>query len=974
MRAMPTVRSVLQRRRRRLINRRRLSRAARLGVVLMAMATIALGVAAAGVGRLYLELSGQVPAVEDIQAFFDEGEQAAFRPSEIVDREGRALFLLQHPAAAEAEWVGLREESPVRAPDHLVLAILMRQDQTFLQREGALPGGAWSRLLSDLLRLEGADWQPSIGEQLVEATLLPAEDYGPGSLRRDFRLLLLVERLAERYDKDQLLTWYLNSADFGHFNYGVDSAALAYFGKHADGLTLGESAVLAALPGQAERILASPTRVRQAQREVLAALVQSGEISERKAREARSQPLMIDWQDTRSQVERSAVGEYVLAELETRLGRGFRQRGGLTVVTTLDADLQRQASCVIATEMARLSGGDPTASLPAADGSPCLAAGLLPPLRPGLTGVDYGLTDGLAIVLDPAQGELLALAGSTRSLGAPDLLDERPLGEAVQPFLYLTAFSRGFSPGTMVLDLPLEDISDGGLTQGDLARFHGPVRMRTALVGGFRAAAARTVQLAGRENVLRTLREFNLLPRRGAPEVQKIAEGGMARSPIELVTAYGVVANRGLMVGSGNGRLEATTIREVTDRFGRPIYQYQPDTRVVLGDGLAYLLLDVLGQEAGNEGPFANAGSLLADRPSGLVTAEVEGSGDWAIGLTPRRVVGLWLGSPGGGAEEDLSPQDGALPILKAIMRYATRDLAPAAWEQPAQVVEVDVCDPSGLLPTEYCPRVVRELYLQGTEPSAFDSLYQPFAVNKETGKLATLETPLEDVEERVYLVPPPEAAAWAEKAGLERPPDEYDAVPAEGPASSQVRIASPSDFEIVAGEVALRGNAHPQLLASYRLQYGRGLNPRRWTQIGETRDRRVWDGVLGRWETADLSGLFTVQLLAVLEDGALLTDSVTLTVDNSAPDVELLAPVPGARLHEGEGKQLAVEVRAVDNVSIESVEVFLDGHRLATLENAPYLLRSALPSAGAHELYAVAIDAAGNETRTSALTFEVTP
>jgi len=91
-----------------------------------------------------------------------------------------------------------------------------------------------------------------------------------------------------------------------------------------------------------------------------------------------------------------------------------------------------------------MQGGEATTVLPAADASPCVAASLLPPLRPGDSGLDHGI-DGIALlVLDPATGEVLALNGPAGR--------RRAAGTALAPLIYLSAFARGYAPATMIVD------------------------------------------------------------------------------------------------------------------------------------------------------------------------------------------------------------------------------------------------------------------------------------------------------------------------------------------------------------------------------------------------------------------------------------------------------------------------------------------------------------------------------------------
>lgn len=961
MRSMLSLKSIILRRRSREMRGGGLSIAAKVAAVGIVLLTALLGAAGMGIGRLYLEVTRQVPAVEDIEAFFDAEEAEGFQASVVEDRSGRWLFSLSHPSASERKWVGLTEEDPVTAPDHLVQSLLVSQDPTFWQNAGYLPAELIGDLSRDLLQGQGGRRERTVTEQLVAATLLPVEDYRSEELRQDFRLALLAERLTERFDKAEILTWYLNAAHFGQFTYGVDTAALAYFGKHADGLSVAESATLAALAGR--RTEAAPTAVwlKEERDRILEALAEQGAISRRRSRLAREEPLGLREGALETSEAFGSWRPVLLRQVAATLGADYALRGGLTIRASLDQDLQRQAECALRAQADRLAARGAAANGPARDGSPCLAAGLLPPIRPGRS-LEGAAIAGSVLVLDPSSGEILALAGDQP-------LAAQPVGSAIHPFLYLSAFSRGFSPGTMVLDLPLDTpMAEPVRAPTDLEQYHGPVRMRTALLGRFKGAAARTLDLAGRENVLRTLRELGVLSAGDETTEADLVEGLLRRSTVDLAAAYGIVANEGVKVGAGNGALEPTALRRIEDRFGREVHGYEPSSRVVLSEGLAHLLLDVLTDSAARE--------QLAGRPidfdpgllAGLSASGAPGKGSWAVGFSPDRVTAVWL-QVKGIPEAELAPEAGAVPISSAVLQYASRELSPAGWSRPAQVVEVEVCDPSGLLPTEHCPQIVTELYLQGTEPTAFDNLYQPFEINRETGQLATLQTPLGLVEERVYMIPPPEASEWADAVGLDQPPTEYDTLAAEEPGHPNVRIASPAGFEVLRGEVWLRGEAHAEDQDYFRLQFGEGLNPSRWTQIGEDSEQRVESGRLAQWDTGALSGLYTVQLVVVLEGGGLLTDSVAVTVDNQAPGARLVRPASGERLA---GDSLALEASASDSVGVDRVLFYLDGEQVGTADRPPYVLTLPLPERGEHEVHVAARDTAGNLAESEPVRFFV--
>ena len=152
--------------------------------MLLALVPIVLGGASLAVSRLYLELTYQVPAVEDITAFFDDD---GLIPSVVVDRKGEVITSLSNPAANERRWVGLADQAPIPASDLLVESLVAEQDPTFWDNPGYLPAQTMTAMISDVLAGGAQGRSLTITEQLVETTLLPVDRYPAGSLRRDFR-------------------------------------------------------------------------------------------------------------------------------------------------------------------------------------------------------------------------------------------------------------------------------------------------------------------------------------------------------------------------------------------------------------------------------------------------------------------------------------------------------------------------------------------------------------------------------------------------------------------------------------------------------------------------------------------------------------------------------------------------------------------------------------------------------------------
>jgi hypothetical protein len=281
-------------------------------------------------------------------------------------------------------------------------------------------------------------------------------------------------------------------------------------------------------------------------------------------------------------------------------------------------------------------------------------------------------------------------------------------------------------------------------------------------------------------------------------------------------------------------------------------------------------------------------------------------------------------------------------------MQYASQDSSPEGWPVPAGINIISVCDPSGLIPSADCPNVVDEVFMAGNEPTQTDTLYQRLQINRETGQLATVHTQSELIEERVYLIVPPEAIEWARHAGLPIPPDSYDVITNDLSTTPNAEISSPEMFAYVRDTVPVTGTAIGDEFNFYRLQVGPGLNPRKWLQIGDEISTPV---------TA-------IQLLVVDKEQHVETRTIQVTVDNQPPEVEIIYPSESLEFIDQEDS-ITIQVNIIENIAIDSVDFYINNKAIHTLRQPPFSIPwQAKP--GKHTLRVVAIDRAGNEGRTT--------
>lgn len=956
---MPEVPDILRTRHRREMPARR-SPWGKLGLGCAILLSLLVSLAGLILGFLYIDLTQDLPSLDALPSLLEPPDGLLLQPTRIYDRSGEhPLFSFENPAAQGREYITLDRSQPNFIPASLISATLATADPDFWVHPG---------FHLDNLR---EDETPTLAMRLVSDLLLWNE---PPGWRRAFRERLLANQITAHYGRERVLTWYLNSVNYGRLAFGADAASRVYFGKPAAKLTLAEAATLAAV-AQAPALnpLDTPSVSIDRQRIVLQTMLAKGFISAEQALQAEGESLVFQPPILVQDNPAPAFIRLVLGQLASRYHLERLERGGYRLITSLDYDLQMQAGCALATQIARLRGN--LEEFRAIDGSECQAARLLPtiPLQAGdqLQNVRAGV-----IVYDPLQGQILALVGDETSL-----LADQPAGTAISPFLYLTAFTRGLSPATMLWDIP----EATGIANPN-QKYHGPVRLRMAMVNDYLAPADQIVRQVGGENIQKTLQQFGFSAADTTPQTSRDFFEQTKTSLVEISQAYGVFANQGVLVGERSGisngmpeqaRLEAVAILSLQDYLGRT-WQRQESTsetrlftqRPVINPQLAYLVTNVLSDETARWSSLGHPNPLEIGRPAAAKIGQtLKGNAALVIGYTPDILVGVHLSLDHPQTQiPGFSRQ--AAGLWYAVMQYTQRNRPARDWSMPVGVTKLSVCDPSGLLPSKDCPTLVNEVFLTGTEPTQTDTLYRAIQVNRVTGRLATALTPPDLIEERVYLMVPPEAEEWARQSGLPIPPTDYDVIQALSSASTaQAKISAPDMFAVVGGQVILEGRATSEDFAYYRLLAGKGLNPSTWVQIGEDVNRPVEQGQIGIWETQGLDGLYTIQLQVVHNDQQVDIVLLQITVDNIPPQISVSSPSEGQESTPRAGR-ITLAANAQDNLEIQFVEFYLDGKKLERRDQSPYAIAwNSQP--GEHTLRVVAVDKAGNRAEDS-ITFKV--
>ncbi|UCC61803.1 MAG: hypothetical protein JSV36_13510, partial [Anaerolineae bacterium] len=602
-------------------------------------------------------------------------------------------------------------------------------------------------------------------------------------------------------------------------------------------------------------------------------------------------------------------------------------RGGLRVMTTVDLGLSARVEQIAREHIASLQEKE------------------------------RDVSNAAVVVIDPRTAEILAMMGSL------DYWDEEIDGEvnnalaanqpgsSFKPFTYLTAFSQGYSPADMVMDVRTTFLDPLYTPENYDRRYHGPQRLRQALARSYNIPAVKVLDWVGVDNVIKTAHRLGIdtLNRDLDYYGLSLTLGGGEVTLLDMTYAFGVFANGGAMAGvprleeqrrPGYRELDPVPFLRVEDRDGNVVWQYTaPAVQRLVDPKLNFLLVDVLSDRVSRLAAFGynNALELPDGRPAAAKTGTTNNYWDaWTVGFTPQLVTGVWVGNADNSPMNRVSGSLGAAPVWNRVMMAALEGESVEGFLRPPGFIEVVVCDVSGKLPTDHCPNPVSEIFVEGNEPTTHCDVHQAFRVNRETGRLATVYTPPELVDEVVYEIYPSDAADWVRENDIPQPPTQYDTY-GPSPASGPVVIVDPKPYAYVKGIIPVIGNARAGNFAFYRLEYGPGLNPDSWSLIGGDHHNQVDNGALEFWDVRDLDGLYTLRLTVVEHSQQIHEYATQVTVDNAPPQVTISYPEDGQVYVMEDDEWISVQADAVDNFSMDRVDFYLDDRPLGTATVPPY-------------------------------------
>jgi penicillin-binding protein 1C len=954
--------------------------AARLGLMLLlSSALIVVSVLVSGisaVGAAYAYFAKDLP---DSNTLIERA--STFKTTKIYDRTGQhVLYEIFDPLGGRRTRVSLGD-----IPLDLRNATIAFEDQNFYTNPGFDYRGllriAWYAIRGD--RIMGGS---TITQQLIKTVLLSPEQ----TIDRKIKEIILSVEVSRRFSKDQILEMYLNENNYGNLSYGVEAAAENYFGKTAKELTLSESALLAGLPQAPALHTASVEAMKEQRARVLDSMLREGYITVEQTVAAKAEPIRLN--QTRYSIEAPHFVMYVRDLLERRYGTQALYTGGLSVYTTLDLDMQHLAEQRVTAQVDKLR-------------------------------TQFNAKNAALVAIRPDTGEILTMVGSVDYFdntidGQVNIAtSDRQPGSAFKPFAYVTAFGAAdlldadgkpkppLSPATMVMDVrtSFNDYPNPPYIPENVdGKWRGPLRLRQALAMSENIPAIKVTDYAGIKSIIATAHKMGItgLTREGYYGLSITLGGGEVKL-LDMAFAYSVFANNGVMAGAavppaerkvGLADITPAAILRVVDSDGKILEEFrEPERKEVIKPQAAYMLTDIMSDNAARAPFFGWDNPLYLTRPAAAKTGTTTDWRDnWTMGYTPELVTGVWVGNSDNAQMKYSFGSTAAAPLWHDFMEevYLTispfKETKPSAFRAPAGLERVEVCAVSGLKATKNCPNKAMELFLKGQTPTKDCDVHQVFKIDRVNGNLATPQTPPEDVEEKVFEIFPPEAADWLREANIAQPPKEYsDRGTGLG---GDLAILTPRPYSYVRGIVPVLGNAKVGDFRLYKMEFGEGLAPAGWTQIGPLHYNTVDNNLLENWDTAGLKGgVYLLQLSAVQNNNNYSQVAIPVTVDNISPTVKVSYPYTKEVFFfkTNNPEKLRIQAEAKDESAMDRVEFFMDDQPIGVSTIAPHnilwpiVLTKTVAGklvTDTHSIYGIAYDAAGNQQKSDPVTIQIAP
>jgi penicillin-binding protein 1C len=582
----------------------------------------------------------------------------------ILDRNGARLY-----EALSSNETRSVELTPEKLPDPLVSATVTAEDRRFWWHSGVDPVAILRALVVDLRARRIVEGGSTISQQVAKLLLNRKEPERERGIVAKIHEAIVALRLEHRYSKREMLAMYLNLAPYGNQYVGAERASLGYFGVPTSSLTPAQAAFLAALPQRPSRFnpYRNPESATQRQRAILHRMKTDGILTAEQASEALQERITFAKHDTSF-----AARHFVEMVLDT-----VPPPRPTRIETTLNSQLQSEVDGIVRSNRDMLR--------------------------------EHGADNVAVVVLDNANGEWLAWEGSgdyfdssSGAINGP--LTPRQPGSALKPFTYALAFEQGFSPRSVLADIPSGfPTAEPGIVYSPRnydGRYRGPLLARRALAGSENVPAVALAYEIGVPPLLRFLARAGIttLGKTAAYYGLGVTLGNAEVRLDELVAAYAAFAR-------GGEWIEPTALRRTAVTVPRTHYLVSPRT--------AFWITDILADPEAREFTFGRGGNLELPFPVAVKTGTSQAYHDnWTIGYSRRVTVGVWVGNFDRTPLRNSSGVTGAAPIFHAVMLAAERRLGGSSvllssdpiLLAPQNLVQREICALSGMAANAWCP------------------------------------------------------------------------------------------------------------------------------------------------------------------------------------------------------------------------------------------------------------------------------
>jgi len=503
-------------------------------------------------------------------------------------------------------------------PDVVKFATISLEDQDFYNHHGIKLTSILRSVFKDLVSFEKSQGGSTITQQFVKNSLLSNEK----TILRKVKEVILSLEMETKFSKDEILAMYLNEIPYGSNAYGIEAASQTFFGKSAKELTLDEAALIAALP-QATAYYSPYGSHRDAligrKDFALKAMAKLGYITDDQANQAIDTPTLDKLQPQKDIIAAPHFVMYIKDYLQQKYGDKAVEQGGFKVITTLDWDKQQIA------EAAVRDGAEKNKR--------------------------WKASNAALVAIDPKTGQILSMVGSkdyfdTSIDGNVNVaISDRQPGSSFKPYVYLTAFTKGYLPETLLYDVDTQFETTEGESynpQNYDGKFHGPLPMMKTLGGSLNVPAVKTLYLVGVNNAIRMAKNLGITGLNDPSRLGlSLVLGGGEVKLLDHVNAYGTLATGGI-------KHEKTAILRIEDQQGKTLEEFKPDAGERVVDEKYIAMLDsILSNNDNRAWIFGENNPLkFSNRPVSAKTGTTNKFRDgWTIGYTPSLAVGVWAGN-----------------------------------------------------------------------------------------------------------------------------------------------------------------------------------------------------------------------------------------------------------------------------------------------------------------------------------------